>query len=143
MKDALSAYWQRVKHAILFGETAPVRLWMAMVELLLALYLLKAAHITPYFEHMLASVPYDNPILIWSLVFFVHAISLIIGLSGKYNVWTLLIEGVMGWCAWGVVAISNAVDQGFPGPFAACWLAMSWILIRYPTHWVTWGERDA
>lgn len=142
MKRYLRAIRHRAFVSLMYGETTAVRLWMAAVEMLLALYLLKAANITPYFTSMLASAPTDNPSLTWAIVFFVHSIVLILGLSGRYNIWTLLIEGVMGWCAWGVVAITNMVDQGFPGPFTACWLAMTWILIRYPTHWVNWGRRD-
>lgn len=142
MSPFLRAIGHRVVVSLMYGETAAVRLWLAAVELLLSLYLLKAANITPYFTSMLASAPTEYPALAWALVFFTHSIVLVLGLSGRYNLWTLLIEGVMGWCAWGIVAITNAVDQGFPGPFMACWLAMTWILIRYPTHWIEWGRRD-
>ena len=142
MKRFLRDIGRRVFIAVMYGETTMVRLWMAAVEMMLSLYLVKAAHITPYFHSMLASAPTDDPIVAWALVFFVHSIMLILGLSGRYNFLTLMIEGVMGWCAWGVVAITNTVDQGFPGPFMACWLAMTWILIRYPTHWFRWGKRD-
>jgi hypothetical protein len=138
----LHLLWARVSRIVLYGDTASMRLWLSLVEILLGLYLWNAAHITPYFESMLASLPVTNPIFWYSTLFWVHSLFLIAGLTGRYSVWTLMFEGVMGWCLWGIVAISNTVQQGFPGPFSACWLVMTWILIRYPTHWVRWGERD-
>lgn len=134
--------WLRVKRAVLIGDTVPVRIVLALVEALLSVYLWKAAHITPYFEAMLASLPVANPIFWYSLLFGGHSLMLIAGLSGRYNIWTLMFEGVLGWCLWGIVTITNTAQQGFPGPFAGCWAAMTWILIRYPTHWVRWGRRD-
>lgn len=142
MTRYLQLLYCRISRIILFGDTAGVRLMLALIEILLSLYLFNAAHITPYFEAMLSSLPTDDPRLAYSVFFAGHSLFLIAGLTGKYSVWTLMFEGVMGWCLWGIVAITNTIQQGFPGPFFGCWVVMSWILIRYPTHWVRWGERD-
>jgi hypothetical protein len=145
MDDKEFSWLDYLSYTLLFGDTRPSRFWLAMVNIFFAWYLYGQWDADPNFTMQLAAFQFHahTAAFIWIALFIVHAVFLLVGLKGKYNFLTLLFEGWMGWSIWTWTAITHWMMQGFPGPTAACALMMTWIMIRYPTHWTTWGSRDA
>lgn len=110
-------------------STRPIRLILALVEWCFVSYLL-AQHGTEQFDKMLEF----GSVWQWSMAYLAHSAFLIYGLRGYYNQWTLWGEGLFGMSMWFVAAVTNWYSQGAPGPTLACFLAMTVIVARYPTH---------
>lgn len=136
-------FYKYLLYTLFQADTRPLRLALAIVNVFFSIYMIQQAGRDINFMQMFASIPWSRPEYIWGVAFLCHAYYLIIGLTGRYNFRTLMIEGVFGWGLWTWTAITHWVVQGGPGPTFACSLMMTWIVIRYPTHWTAWGDRDA
>ena len=133
--------WDGVLHSLVVADTRPLRLALALVAFLYPFQLFANVH-QAHYEAFIETIKLPTAIHIWTAIFWVHGISLIVGLSGRYNTWTLMIEGVMGWMLWTWLAVILSVAQGSAHPTLATAILMTWILARYPTHWTRWGHRD-
>lgn len=123
----IMGFWTAIAQTIYGDSTRPIRLVLAMVEILFATYLM-AHWETQQFESMRAFAELAT----WEVLLVVHAIYLIKGLTGRYSSVSWIMEGWLGMTMWWIVAITNWTSQGVPGPTLACALAMTIIWVNYP-----------
>ena len=135
-------WFSYLREIILFDNTRPVRLMMALVNLCFASYLYLQQDSDTNLALQFASIDWDHSPEIWVAAFLVNAYFLLKGLDGRYNFTTLMFEGLLGAGIWIWVAITHWAMQGGPGPTFACALCMIFICVRYPTHWTSVGGRD-
>ena len=133
--------WEGLAHAVVVSDTRPLRLALAIMAFLYPFQLFARLH-DPIYAAFIDTLKSPGAIYIWTMFFWVHGFSLLAGLSGRYNTWTLMVEGVMGWGIWTWLAVILSVAQGTPHPTLGAALVMTWIGWRYPTHWTRWGSRD-
>ena len=132
----IMGFWQALAQTIYGDSTRPIRLILAIVEVLFVSYLLKEAD-TDQFDMMWKV----TGAYAWSVGFLIHAAFLLRGLTGRYSTFSLFVEGVFGMALWWITAITNWAAQGAPGPTLACAIAMTIIWANYPTH-KYWEGRD-
>jgi hypothetical protein len=135
--------WHKYLLQTLFVDnTRPLRLMLAIVNVLFAQYLWNQQDIDPHFNYQFASTPFDYGPVLWMSLYIIHAYYLLKGLNGIYTWRTLFFEGILGWSLWTWTAMTHWAAQGNPGPTLACAFIATIIAIRYPTHWTQWGDRD-
>lgn len=121
---------------LLRGDTRLIRFFVALIDLSFISYLY-ADWNNPSFGE-LRKISF----VMWSMGLTLHSLALLWGLSGSYNLFTLLIEGVLGWVIWVAVAVTNWTAQGGPGPSLVMAIIVTWLLARYPKNIFQWGKRD-
>lgn len=124
------APYRGILFTLLYGNTGPVRFWIAILDIVYAFFLYKKADL-----NMLAIFPHEYANILWAALFTVNALFMLYGLFGNYCRLVFLLEGIMGWGLWTFTAIVNTIAEGVPGPLFVCALIMTWIIIRYPTQW--------
>ena len=134
----LKSFRSVLLHSLVWGDTKPTRFFLALLDFAFAAYMWTHAA-EDDMAQMIHAIPSSHPTALWSLLFLTHGTALLIGLRGRFNFFTLLLEGVLGIALWGIAALTNSIEQGLPGPTIVAFLMTAWILVRYPTHW---GERD-
>lgn len=122
---------------LLRSDTKPTRLWLGLVNLTFAIYVILGADYG--MQVQISGLPYEHADWIWAGLYVINGLFLLKGIGGQFNAATLVFEGILGWFLWTFAAVVNGLAQGFPGPTTVCALMATWILIRYPTHW---GPRD-
>lgn len=125
--------------SLVWADTKPTRLFLAMIDFTFAAYMWSDRSVDDM-AIMVNSIPTNYPLILWSTLFALHGLALLKGLSGKFNFFTLMIEGVLGVALWGITALTNTLAQGYvPGPSTVALLMTVWLLARYPSNW---GPRD-
>ena len=115
---------------LIWGDTKPTRFFLALLDFAFASYLYTPDSIDDTLI-MMTSIPSGDPHLLWSALLVLHGCAMLNGLRGVYNIWTLMLEGVLGVGVWGIVAITNTVEQGYvPGPSSVALMMMMWLLMR-------------
>lgn len=130
-------------NAIAVANTRPLRLLLAIINVIFIhnlIYLSDAISVVI----LIGSMPFSERYMqvFWTLAFAVHSLYLIKGLSGDYNFYSLMFEGVLGWCLWTWFTLVVWIATGIVPVTLVGTIAMTWILIRYPTHWTRWGSRE-
>lgn len=133
--------WEGIQHSVLVAQTRPLRLILALLNFLYPIQLW-ARRDDAVYQTLINSMPTAFPIVMWSALFVFNGIYLVKGLSGEYNVKTLMLEGVLGWSLWTWTAVVLSSSQGSPHASLISAIVMTWILWRYPTHYTQWGRRD-
>ena len=128
----LSGFWWRLVDIVAFSDTRPTRLFLATVNVLFAVYMTSDVAADDM-QVMNQWLPTGHLIV---ALFLINGAALLVGLVGRHNMFTFLLEGLLGWTLWAFAATTNWLAQGVPGPSLAVSLAMTWVLVRYPTHWV-------
>ena len=134
--------WEGVLNAIAIADTRQMRLIMALMNFSYPLQLF-ARRDDPLYAAFINSIPLEYGLYIWIALFWLNGVALFIGLSGRYNAFTLLAEGALGLAIWGWAVIVLSVAQHSGHATAPALLAILIITWRYPTHWMRWGSRDA
>lgn len=127
---------QRILDLLLMGSTLEVRFFLCLFSLGMAVDLafdLHPCHETIVLFQLTPS--WAQPNFFWGFPFFLYAMMLFKGLGGRYGIIPLLLEGILGWAIWTLVAVTYFVVESHPGPEVAGALAATWLLVRYPTHW--------
>lgn len=127
--------WDAIRHIILIGPTLPVRAWFALMSLGWGFELAVDDSPEAAYTILFQLAPkWCNPHLFWGVVFTLHAGTLIKGLTGRYGLFSLFTEAILGWILWICVSGAYWISDGHPGAMSVGVLVATWLLVRYPTH---------
>lgn len=127
---------EAILRAVYVDSTRQLRFVMMLVEWCFIAYFIAQAD-DDQFNVMWKALELKT----WAALFFIHSLFLLRGLTGRYNKTTLFGEGILGMFLWWITAITNWTAQGSIGPSFACAIAMTIILVNYPTH-KDWGRYE-
>jgi hypothetical protein len=121
--------------SMLYADTRPTRFSIALVNIAMLSYL-QAPTSQDDFALLDKVFPFVDAIWTLDILLVVNAVALLAGLSGKFNLPMLFLEGVLAFFIWTTIAMIGIVSQnGWPGPASAVLLLVMWVCARYPTHW--------
>jgi hypothetical protein len=124
---------QNIVSTVMYGDTRPVRFWMAILNLMYGTYLFNK--VDPGITSQIELISSEYSPLIWCVLYTINAWFLLWGLKVPYTKVIFYFEGMLGWVLWAIAAVTNALVVGTPGPLVLCAIVMTWIIIRHPTQW--------
>lgn len=127
----------RVLSALLFGKTENLRVFFALCSFGWGLWVLTDSRFEAEHAATVAFVPIPQ----LGILFLVHGFAMFYGVwTGRYSVWLLFLEGLLGAFLWVGVGIAESYGQQAIGPTLFGGLCALFLLIRYPTHYA--GSRN-
>jgi hypothetical protein len=127
----VKAWLLRIGHILAWDDTRPSRLFIGLLDLVFALYLTSAVS-QDDMAVMSKSLQGGDATPAWIVLFVLHGLLILRGLTGKYGFLTMMGEGVLGVFIWGITALTHTMAQGIPGPTSVCLAIALWICARHP-----------
>lgn len=122
----------KIIRLLLWGETALLRFWLSLCSFGYATWVAFDPNYASGHQEAVSLASVNTQVVL----FLVHGAAVLYGVvTGRYNTFLLLCEGLLGVFLWFGLGLAETVHQGTPGPMLVAGCIAFFLLIRYPTHY--------